>query len=212
MPEQQDQQDQRFPKRHDGRKWTPRHHRAAQLRARGLDWVQVAAEVGVVHKTARKFQCIGGFPELVTHYQRRLFDADVQHLFFSGALEAMHALRQQFLAAKFEVEELEEKLQNETDPERRGWLKARLYSRSKAATYAADKYLDAIGFKRYQQRLAELRAEVEAQGGPGVTLRHEGGEKPVRVQHEPFDVEAATAIFQVLQDAGAVPSGDSDAG
>ena len=197
------------PPRADGRPWTARHTRAAQLRARGLDWVQVSSEIGISHKSARKYACIGGFDALVTKFQRQLFAAEVEHLFFHGAIEAMEALRQQFLAAKYEVEELEERLREETDGKRRGWLKARLYTRSKAATYAADKYLDAIGFKRYQQRLAELRAEVETQGGPGMTLRHEGGEHPVRVSHEePFSLTEAAAILRTLQAAGGIPDSD----
>lgn len=158
----------------------------------------------------RKYQTLDGFPVLVRYFQRELFEAETERLFHEGSLEAVEALRQQFMASKEEVEELEELIAaGAVKP----WIRPALFSKSKAATYAADKFLDAMGFKRYQQRLAELRAEMEIQGAPGTTLRHEGGSEPVRVSHdEPFSVQEAAAIFATLQAAGvtAEPDGGED--
>ncbi len=190
------------PTREDGKDWIARHHRAAQLRARGHMWAKIADEIDVLPDTARKYSTISGFDELVAYYRERHFNAEVEEHFHSGSLKALRALQDQYTAGAQEVAAIERRLaaideaiieaQQAGEVEDalaliadRNELAKQIYSKSKVTTLAAGKYLDAIGFSTHRKRKAELETEKSVTSHYGQTVRHEGGEKPVEVKGDP---------------------------
>ena len=190
------------PAREDGKDWISRHHLAAQMRARGVQWSQIADDLDINAGTARGYASIGGFDDLVAYYRERHFNAEVEEHFYAVSLEALGALRDQFTAGRQEVAALERRIaeldeeyldavqlgDEDLESELReqiSKLERRLFSRSKATTLAAGKHLDAIGFSTHRKRKAELETEKSVTGHHGQTVRHEGGEKPVEVKGDP---------------------------
>lgn len=190
------------PAREDGKDWISRHHRAAQMRARGVRWSEVAQALKIHENTACGYTSIGGFSELVAYYRERHFNAEVEQLFLSGSLAALGALQDQYTAGCQEVASIErqieilhEALSEAIDlddvelaadiREQITALERRLFSRSKATTLAAGKFLDAIGFSTHRKRKVELETEKSVTNHYGQTVRHEGGSKPVEVKGDP---------------------------
>ena len=134
-----------IPLRGDGKRWTPRHLRAAQLRAGGKSWRTIADEVDVAVQTVYNYTCIDGWHELVSHYQEVLFTEQIESHFRAGSLEALDALKATWRQRLQEIEDLEEAIEDGT--EREEDVAKVLFSRSKAVALSAGVYLDAIGFK-----------------------------------------------------------------
>jgi hypothetical protein len=212
------------PAREDGKDWISRHHLAAQMRARGVQWSQIADDLDINAGTARGYASIGGFDDLVAYYRERHFNAEVEEHFYAVSLEALGALRDQFTAGRQEVAALERRIaeldeeyldavqlgDEELESELReqiSKLERRLFSRSKATTLAAGKHLDAIGFSTHRKRKAELETEKATTGAYGQTLRHEGGEKAVEVKGDP--IERAGTILDTLRALGVGGGADS---
>jgi hypothetical protein len=188
------------PAREDGKDWHSRHHLAAQLRAKGKTWQQVADEIGVHKNTAAGYSGIAGFAELESFYRDAFFDAEVEAHFREGSLAALQALRDQYTAGAHEVAAIERRIaaideaiieaQEVGDVEGalaliadRNDLAKQIYSKSKVTTLAAGKYLDAIGFSTHRKRKAELETEKGITDHYGQTVRHEGGERPIEISN-----------------------------
>ncbi|MDZ7703351.1 MAG: helix-turn-helix domain-containing protein [Trueperaceae bacterium] len=197
---------QNLPPRLDGvDTWKRQHLHAAKRKAQGWRWPRIAEELGFSHGTVKNYKLIDGWDGLVDHFAEKFFQEEIDRLFYQGSVDALNALRDQFEAGVHEVEQLERDIAaGEADE---GALD-QLYSRSKATTYSADKYLKSIGFTRYRQRRAEMQAEEEVQGTPGQTVRHEGGDRPIRYEVED---DEALEIAGILDDLGALPDPDGEA-
>lgn len=191
----------RAPARGDGKVWIPRHHRAAQLRARGWTWDKVASDIEVYPTTARDYACIPGFASLVSFYQEETFHLEVEHHFMQGSLAALDALRAQWEGAIADIEMLGERLEDEeVEESSRDAITRAISSRSKDVVGAADKFLHAIGFVAYRKRTCELEAENRVQGHYGQAVRHSGGDAPIEVVGDPGAraMEVAAILASVL--------------
>ena len=191
-----------LPARGDGSvPWANQHIRAAQLRARGQDWHSVADELKYAHSTVQNYSQLEGWSGLVDHYRAELWSQEVADFFHAGSLEALGALRQQWRLGLQEIGEIEERLEGPLDDKARANLERALYSKSKATTMAADKFLGNIGFAAYRKRQGELDAEKQTTGAYGQTVRHEGGEQPIKTETNVDPIAHAIAVADALREA-----------
>lgn len=184
----------------------------AQLRAMGKQWPDAADKVGLTPKTVRQYPSrYPGWDALVEHYRERAFDEGVREHFLGGSIEALDALRHEVRDAAKNLRDMERRAADgELDPEEASTA----VDLSRAVAYAADKYLKAMGFHRYRERIAEMRAEEEIQGKHGQTVHLEGGDNPVKHQlersYEP-DEDEALEIASILHDVGALATEEGPA-
>lgn len=160
-----------LPARGDGGEWRNHMLIVAQQRALGKNWEQSAEAASLKSGTVRNYPSrYPGWDALVEHYRQQAFSEGVRDHFLSGSVEALDALRHEVRDAAQKLREMEQRADDgELDPDEA----SAAVDLSRAVAYAADKYLSALGFKKYRERVAELRAEMEVQGKTGQTLHHE---------------------------------------
>lgn len=170
----------------------------AQLKAMGKQWQACAEATGLTPKTVRQYPCkYPGWDALVDHYRQQAFHTGVEEHFFAGALEALDALRQEFRSAAAQLRAMEKKAADgELDPDS---AKSAI-SLSRATAYAADKYLNALGFVRYRARMAEMDAEQDKTGKVGQTVRVEGAKSLLDGLPDMTAEEKASAFKDLIGD------------
>jgi len=178
MGEHETQGQDDLPPRADGLPWSSKHLRAAQLRALGHKWTQVAEHLEQNASAIRNYALIEGFDALIRHYSEKAFDADVEARFLSGSLEALDVLQAQWRHELDTQDRIKEQLAHGmidgdlADDEVKGLMRALDFS-TKHATMAADKYLAAIGFSKARARREEMRVEKAVQGHTGTRVKVE---------------------------------------
>lgn len=85
------------PERLDGKRWHPRHERAAEMRGRipPVEWAEIAHELEVATGTARNYMNLLGFSRLVEYYRQKHLDRirdQEEDLILSGNLAALSTL------------------------------------------------------------------------------------------------------------------------
>jgi hypothetical protein len=148
-----------IPPRSDGKAWTPRHLRAAALRARGLEWAAIADEVGVSGHTARHWALIPGWDALVAHARVELVRGEIELLWARGqpVLERLRELAEVGAATRMTLDACLQ--QNEIEP---GEWALRVSQLLRAEREALRDWLDISGFVK----LRHAQADAFAQEGP----------------------------------------------
>lgn len=148
--------------------WSPQHITAARLRAEGRGWADIAEVTGYARSTVKNYTTIDGFGELVEHFQEQLFQARIDKHWRHGSPEALDILRDEMNAKRKEMARLEQKAAaGAIDPDEAGAA----IGLSRAIVKACDKYLEATGFKKYQQTRGKMQAEKEEFGEAGERVR-----------------------------------------
>jgi hypothetical protein len=146
------------PMRSDGKPWTDRHQRAAGLRARGLGWEAVAAEVCVKQTTARNWALIGGWDALVAHARAALVRGEIEQLGAKGqpVLERLMELAEVGAATRVTLDACLQ--QNEIEP---GEWALRVSQMLRAEREALRDWLDISGFVKLRHAQADAFAQEE---------------------------------------------------
>lgn len=147
-----------IPPRSDGKAWTPRHLRAAALRARGLEWAAIAEEVGVSGHTARHWALIPGWDALVAHARGELVRGEIEQLGARGqpVLERLMELAEVGAAARMMLDESLQ--QNAIEP---GEWALRVSQMLRAEREALRDWLDLSGFVKLRHAQADAFAQEE---------------------------------------------------
>lgn len=158
-----------IPPRGDGGEWQNHMLIVARERALGADWPTAADAADLSPKTVRNYPGrYPGWDDLVEHYRQRAFDERLDEHWVEGSLEALDALRSEFQEAAGQLQAMEQRAADgELEPEEA----EEAMSLSRAVVYAATKYLEATGRKKYQQTVAKLRAQEEVTGKAGDQLK-----------------------------------------
>lgn len=176
-----------MPERPGGSPWRPQHLRAAQLRATGATWKDVAEDVGFAHTTVMKYSSLDGFGELVIWFEYKALELrretwlkNEESLIFEG-VEAMHRSLIDIMSNTPAERKYEEILKDSNgDPvlaadtgqpvlvERTGYEYPSAYVR----TYAAQTYAKIIGYEEAKRLLAQRAIKPEP--SPLDELEHEG--------------------------------------
>ena len=161
------------PQRPGNRRWIPAHLTAAEMRAQGYPWAQIARDIGRKEGTARKYACLDGWADLVEHYRREQFAERERAMMMhgQGALEDLELVRH---TARLQVGRLETLIQQTlTAPvrrDRRGRIippehdledlmmdLSGMLGRLLQATTAT---ADVTGYRRYRQLIATMEAQA----------------------------------------------------
>lgn len=179
-----------MPQRPGGNPWRSQHEAAAEARARGHTWREVAEIVGYTHETVRKYSTLDGFADLVEWFEYRLLEERrekwlkrEESLIFDG-VEAMHAALIDIMGNEPAEQKYEEILRDAAgdpiresdtgDPvivERTKYVYPSPYVR----TYAAQTYAKIIGYEEAKRLLAQ-RAVEPAPSSPADQLDAAAGD------------------------------------
>jgi len=144
--------------------WAPQHVTAAEMRARGRSWPDVAEATGHAVSTVQKYKQIDGFDALVDHLQQKLrserLDAHWQH----GAPEGLDALRESLQALVEKRDRVLDQIDGgQPSPEQLSTLTTIVEQiRRTAHTYLQD-----LGAAKAQKVRAKLEAEKDVTGEYG---------------------------------------------
>ncbi|MFB6374591.1 MAG: hypothetical protein ABEN55_16050 [Bradymonadaceae bacterium] len=176
-------------------RWAPQHVTAAQMRARGQGWPEVADETGYAHSTVRDYTTIPGFSDLVDHFREKLRSERLEEHWHEGVGEALEVQRQAIEGLKARVETL------------RGQIVAGEADEDDVAEFCAltdqiqrvtDKYLSNLGFAKSQKVKRKLEAQEDVHGEPGERLNI----KQALEDRDDADADRLSKEYRQLVDAG----------
>lgn len=210
-----------IPPRSDGKAWTPRHLRAAALRARGLEWAAIADEVGVSGHTARHWALIPGWDALVAHARGELVRGEIELLGARGqpVLERLMELAEVGAATRTTLDESLQ--QGAIDP---GEWALRVSQMLRAEREVLRDWLDLSGFARLRLAQAEsfaVASPPQGEAAPPALDPDEELERAVQIgqtllalglasrEADPADDAEVDAVHpaQATPQAGGVPAG-----
>lgn len=175
--------------------WAPQHVTAAECRARGWGWPDIAEETGYALSTVQDYTQIDGFNDLVEHFRQERRSEQLREHWRDGAVDALAALRGEVNSKRRARQRVEEMVVNgvislEMVP---GMINALTGDIIRASR----EYLRALGFTAAERERRKLQAQEEETGEAGDRLRLR---QEKRDELEELDAQTLAELYEARFD------------
>jgi len=144
---------------------------AAELRAQGKGWQDIADATGYALSTVQDYTQIPGFADLVDHFRQEYRSERLDEHWNHGVLETLEAQRDAIEGLKERANTLAGRIEERTaGPEE----VQEFCALTDQITKAADKYLKALGFTKAQRVRRKLQAQKDVTGEHGERVNIHG--------------------------------------